>query len=137
MFSVKSLRSFDGVVRFAEEIMHSRDCDLQLLGSDGAISEGGCRLAGEVCPMVLVGNKSDLRRGTSEESEVGLEEAQELARRLGCPYIETSAKTSDNVEEAFHECVRQVMHHRVGHPSNRQGADGRNKDKRKRFCTIL
>ena len=46
-------------------------------------------------PMILLGNKVDLER------EVDIEEAKDLAQRLSCEYMETSAKTGENVEKAF------------------------------------
>ncbi|TFH27613.1 MAG: GTP-binding protein [Promethearchaeota archaeon] len=45
--------------------------------------------------VVLVGNKSDLKR------EVSIEEAQEQAQLWDAPYIETSALVGENVEEMF------------------------------------
>nr|XP_056702818.1 ras-related protein Rab-39B-like [Euleptes europaea] len=47
--------------------------------------------------FVLVGHKSDL----GDERKVGQKEAEKLASSLGAKYVETSAKTSQNVEEAF------------------------------------
>ncbi|XP_048356250.1 ras-related protein Rab-39B-like [Sphaerodactylus townsendi] len=47
--------------------------------------------------FVLVGHKSDLK----DECKVEQKEAEKLASSLGAKYIETSAKTSQNVEEAF------------------------------------
>ncbi|XP_015280315.1 PREDICTED: putative Ras-related protein Rab-42 [Gekko japonicus] len=47
--------------------------------------------------FVLVGHKSDLEA----ERKVGQKEAEKLASSLGAKYIETSAKTSQNVKEAF------------------------------------
>lgn len=47
--------------------------------------------------FVLVGHKSDL----DTERKVGQKEAEKLASSLGAKYIETSAKTSQNVEAAF------------------------------------
>lgn len=40
--------------------------------------------------------------------QVSYEEADALSKSFGCKYMETSAKTRVNVEEAFHELVRQV-----------------------------
>ncbi|MHA1543190.1 MAG: Rab family GTPase, partial [Candidatus Hodarchaeales archaeon] len=48
-------------------------------------------------PKILIGNKSDL----SFDLEVTDEEIQEYSERLGLEYIETSAKTGENVDLAF------------------------------------
>lgn len=49
--------------------------------------------------VILVGNKADL---ANEKREVSAEEASEWARRNGVlRYVETSAKSGENVEEAF------------------------------------
>ena len=45
--------------------------------------------------MILIGNKADLER------DIDREEAEDLAKRLNCEYMETSAKTGENVEVAF------------------------------------
>ena len=49
-----------------------------------------------VC-KVLVGNKCDL----DSQRQVTNEEAEEFANQFGMPFIETSAKASLNVDEAF------------------------------------
>lgn len=53
--------------------------------------------------MILLGNKADLER------EVEVEEAEDLAQRLSCDYLETSAKTGVNVEEAFEKIARACL----------------------------
>jgi len=53
--------------------------------------------------IVICGNKTDL----SGIRNVSTEEGQSLAESLGCHFIETSAKTGENVEEAFFAVVRQ------------------------------
>eukprot|EP00042_Codosiga_hollandica_P034266 m.238855 g.238855 ORF g.238855 m.238855 type:complete len:152 (-) comp54363_c2_seq2:209-664(-) len=55
-------------------------------------------------PMVVVGNKSDL----VSERVISTTEASALAEKIGCPYIETSAKEARNIEEVFFEMVRVI-----------------------------
>ena len=54
-------------------------------------------------PMIIVGNKIDLER------QVGRQEAEDLAKRLNCEYLETSAKTGEKVEFAFESIARACM----------------------------
>lgn len=56
-------------------------------------------------------------------------EAQQLASRFGCEYIETSSKTRQNVDEVFLECVRALA--RL-HPPPR-----RNVKRCKKTCSLL
>jgi len=53
--------------------------------------------AGTSTAIILIGNKVDL----FEERVVTSDMVHELIRELKCPYIETSAKTGENVETAF------------------------------------
>lgn len=52
--------------------------------------------------VVLVGNKCDL----DNRRLVGTVEGANLAKRLGCAHVETSAKLGTNVEKAFFTVVR-------------------------------
>lgn len=54
--------------------------------------------------ILIVGNKSDL-----EERQVSLIEASRFAQSEGCAYVETSAKTGENVEAAFFKLTRSVL----------------------------
>lgn len=55
--------------------------------------------------LMLVGNKIDL-----EDSRiVSTAEGEELAKKLGLGYIETSAKTGENIEDAFRMLALQIV----------------------------
>lgn len=56
-------------------------------------------------PFVLVGNKVDL----AHLRKVNSSEAQQLAQEWSCPYIETSAKTRQNVEEVYSTLMRLIV----------------------------
>lgn len=60
-------------------------------------------------PFLLVGNKTDLdnRRAVSQDT------ALELARQWGVPYVETSAKTRQNVDQVFIELMRMIRDRRA------------------------
>merc|ERR1719502_1791094 len=55
---------------------------------------------------IIVGNKCDL---VSAKRAVMSEEGQELAHELGVPFLETSARNSQNVEHAFDLVCRELM----------------------------
>ncbi|ODV90710.1 hypothetical protein CANCADRAFT_15103, partial [Tortispora caseinolytica NRRL Y-17796] len=53
-------------------------------------------------PCILVGNKCD----REEDREVSRADAEALAKKMNCPFIETSAKQNVNTEKAFTDVVR-------------------------------
>lgn len=53
----------------------------------------------------LVGNKSDL----ADERVISEEQAKEMSEKFGVTYIETSAKTGENVQELFLEVGRALI----------------------------
>ena len=61
-------------------------------------------LTGGVSVIMMVGNKLDL----ASNREVSYEEAQRFSDENGLVYIEASAKTGENVEEAFLRTARQI-----------------------------
>lgn len=86
------------------------------------------KVKGEVdsFPMVLAGNKADLR----SERKVTAEQAEALAEELGCKYIETSAKEGDNVALIFEQVVKQIWASKGDHSVSDDGGDGG-------CCTLL
>ncbi|KAJ3125051.1 hypothetical protein HK100_011017 [Physocladia obscura] len=64
-----------------------------------------CRvLDNEQIPFILVGNKCDLEN----QRKVSARDGEARAKQWGCTYLEASAKTRVNVEEAFHVLMRKI-----------------------------
>jgi len=64
-----------------------------------------------IVPLVLIGNKTDLRGQTPcLPKDAGLQYAQALTQWTGfeVPYLETSAKTGLNIDEAFRLLSQQI-----------------------------
>ncbi|KAJ6245056.1 ras gtpase-related [Anaeramoeba flamelloides] len=84
VYAIDSRNSFDEVSTFCKQITGIKDSD--------------------DVPMVIVGNKNDLEK----DRKVSRKEAKDLAKSFNCRFIETSAKTNTNVEEAFFGLVREI-----------------------------
>jgi len=92
VYSVDDRKSFEDVSEHREFIMKVKD------------SVKG--------PIVLVGNKCDL---SEHERRVSYFEGKQLAESLGIHcFFEASAKNKINVEECFHELVREVRRYANG-----------------------
>uniref|UniRef100_A0A8C4TNI3 small monomeric GTPase n=1 Tax=Erpetoichthys calabaricus TaxID=27687 RepID=A0A8C4TNI3_ERPCA len=87
VFAINNLKSFEDVHLYRSQINRVKDSD--------------------DVPMVLVGNKCDLPSRTVETKP-----AQELAKSYGIPFVETSAKTRQGVEDAFYTLVREIRKHK-------------------------
>lgn len=61
--------------------------------------------AGNKVPIVLVGNKSDLKK----ERIVSKEEGKKMAKQYNLQFFETSAKDGTNVEKCFLEIAQQII----------------------------
>lgn len=69
--------------------------------------------AGGAYPLILIGNKKDLRKKGQAEipSSTGKQYAKTLGNHTGytVPFIETSAKTGENIDQAFEILAKQVI----------------------------
>jgi GTPase KRas protein len=81
---------------------------------------------------MLVGNMAD----KEHEREVSKEEGAALARMFGCEFIETSAKTAQNVERVFTNLVRKLRAKQNLEPGS-ASAMGRPRDGKRKKCIIL
>ncbi|XP_036606735.1 transforming protein RhoA-like isoform X1 [Trichosurus vulpecula] len=74
-------------------------------------------------PIILVGNKKDLRNDEHtrrEKKPVKPEEGRDVANRIGAfGYMECSAKTKDSVKEVFEMATRAAWHGRCGKKKSR------------------
>ncbi|MHA1238700.1 MAG: Rab family GTPase [Candidatus Odinarchaeia archaeon] len=61
-------------------------------------------------PVILIGNKSDLPK----LREVKDEDIEWFATEIGCEYLLTSAKTGENVENAFYLLTKKMIEHASG-----------------------
>jgi len=84
VFSITEQESFKHTLEFREQI-------LRVLDNDSV-------------PFILVGNKADLNHLRQVDSS----QAEALAKQWNCPYIETSAKTKDNVQLAYQTLLRLI-----------------------------
>jgi len=83
VYDVTEQKSFDSIQKWLQEID---------------------TFAGPSVTKLLVGNKCDL----DSQRVIQTPKGEELAKSLGIPFIETSAKTTKNVEEAFLRLTRNI-----------------------------
>ncbi|XP_052608940.1 GTPase HRas-like [Peromyscus californicus insignis] len=88
VFANNSTKSFEDIHQYREQSKLVKDSD--------------------DVPIVLVGNKCDVATCTVESWQ-----AQDLVRSYDIPYIETSSKTRQGVEDAFYALVREIWQHKV------------------------
>ncbi|KAH7088659.1 ras-like protein [Auriculariales sp. MPI-PUGE-AT-0066] len=103
VYSITSRASFQEIDYMYELILRGKDADY--------------------FPVIVVANKCDLEY----ERRVDRNEGRELARRLRCGLIETSAKQRINVDEAFYTLVREIRRHdRMKNIQTHAGASAHN-----------
>eukprot|EP00127_Corallochytrium_limacisporum_P000524 Clim_evm26s15 gene=Clim_evmTU26s15 len=110
IYSITSRQSFDDIAHFRDQILRVKDAD-------------------EV-PMLLAGNKKDLEN----ERVVPTNEGRELAKKYGLPFMETSAKTRENVEDSFFTLVREIRRYRKMRITAKEAAA---KSSKKSCCVML
>ena len=76
-----------------------------------------------VTERLLIGNKIDL----VNERTVAQEEGVKIAEKYGMPFIETSAKESLNVKEAFLKVINTLYYKEVGNNKGKENKRGQNK----------
>ncbi|XP_078482908.1 ras-related protein O-RAL isoform X1 [Ciona intestinalis] len=89
VFSITDSSSFDDTQDFREQILRVKGVDSTTAGS---------------IPFLLVGNKSDLETNR----QVSQADAQQFADKMGVQYVETSAKTRNNVDKAFFDLLKLI-----------------------------
>jgi small GTP-binding protein len=76
-------------------------------------------------PMVLVGNKCDLK----DQRKITTEQGENLAKKFNCTFMEASAKDKIHVDDIFHDLVRQI---------NLASGDRKKDDRKKKgLCSLL
>ncbi|KAJ5076535.1 ras-like protein rasd [Anaeramoeba ignava] len=112
VYSVDTRDSFDEVTTFKEHILKTKQSD--------------------TAPIVIVGNKKDL----VQRRKVSSDELKDLASLFQCAFIETSAKTRENVDMAFFQCVREIRKFKALNNSIDNDSHPKRK-KKKKNCFII
>jgi len=112
VFSITEDESFQATQEFREQILRVK--------------------GDETIPFILVGNKSDL----TDRRAVPVANARAQAEDWKVPYVETSAKTRENVDKVFFDLMREIRARKMDTEGNSTGK--KEKSTRKKIkCTIL
>ncbi|KAI9827176.1 MAG: Ras GTPase [Thelocarpon impressellum] len=98
VYSITSRQSFEEIMTFQQQILRVKDKDY--------------------FPIIVVGNKCDLHA----ERQVATKEGEAVARQFGCKFIETSAKSRLNVDNAFYDIVREIRRYNKDIQSTSSGS---------------
>ncbi len=118
VFSITEQESFATTSEFREQILRVK-----------------CDKTEDMIPFLLVGNKADL----DDKRQVSQEEAQSRAASWKVPYVETSAKTRENVDKSFYDLMRKIREQKAKE-NQKQNGKSKSKDtpgRHKRKCVIL
>jgi GTPase KRas protein len=121
VYSITKRRSFERISKFHNQIQRVKEESASSLPYPGSpFSRQHYNLA-KMPPIMLVGNNSDRITEREISTEEGYDLARklgcdfveasaknDLARKLGCYFVEASAKNSINVEKAFYDVVRKL-----------------------------
>ena len=110
-------------------------CEPESLASATEFREQILRVKGETeenIPFILVANKIDL----ADKRQVSKEDGEAKANEWKVPYLETSAKTKENVDKAFYDLMEIIQSRKKD--ENKVGAKTNDKKKKKKKkCVIL
>jgi Ras homolog enriched in brain len=94
VYSVASRQSLDQIEILNDKILHAS-------GS-------------EQVPRILVGNKSDL----SIDRRITADTGKSMAAKLGCPFVECSAKHNDNIDVVFLTLLQHIEEQQAPPPED-------------------
>jgi len=114
IFSVMDKYSYVWTQDFREQV-------LRVKGADATTAKD--------IPFLLVGNKCDVDGAERQVSEA---EALQMADKMGVRYMETSAKTRQNLEEVFLGVLRMIKAEKDKHTVNHSLRDGNEKKKKEK-----
>ncbi len=146
VYSITSRQSFEEILTFQQQILRVKDkdyfpiiivgnkCDLSgerevsLQGTFDGLAAGGLRCLGmlcldSLCFDIVVFPEAGYTLRRPPLIRVYYTEGQDLAKQFNCRFIETSAKSRINVDNAFYDIVREIRRYNkgiddYGHTSN-------------------
>lgn len=107
VYSVASRQSFDMVKVIRDKILNHLVSINKINNPPNRNNDQtNCMFQGaDWVPLVIVGNKSDLK---TELRQVSLEEGRQLGEEFGCAFTEASARLDYNVAKAFDLMIGEI-----------------------------
>jgi len=110
VYDITRVETFNELSNVHTQILQHKDCDANSY------------------PMIVVGNKKDLESSRMVQTAQG----EAKAKEWNCKFLESSAKTKENVDEMVHSCIREVRKQK----EQMEKKSGRKKTSGSK-CTIL